>query len=134
MSVSSILADGRAAANARMTELVRVGSALDGVDEETGDQTVEIDQAVYGGADGAAGQIKYVAESVSESAGTGQTVAVQRPVLKVPYGSPLLPEGDAVFVVSSAADHLLAGRWYRIAGSADAGQTTAHKYPLIELS
>lgn len=134
MSVASILADGRAAANARMTELVRVGPAVDGVDEQSGDPTVDIENAVYGGSEGAIGQIKYVAESVSESAGTGQSLAVQRPILKVPYGSPILSEGDAVVVVSSNSDQILDGRWYRIAGAADAGQTTAHKYPLIELS
>lgn len=117
-----------------MTETVRVGPAVDGFDPETGDPTVEITDPLYGGDSGAPGQIKYVAGSVSESGGTGDTVAVQKPILKVPHGTVLLPEGDAVFVVSSTVDDVLTGRWYRIAGTPDAGQTSAHRYPLTEIS
>lgn len=131
---ASTLERARARMMARMTEAVRVGPAVDGFDPETGDPTVEITAPLYGGDSGAPGQIKYVADSVSESGGTGDTVAVQRPILKVPHGTTLLPEGDAVYVVSSTADDILAGRWYRIAGTPDAGQTSAHRYPLTEIS
>lgn len=134
MRAHRMLVRARAAADSLMSERVRVGPAVDGHNPETGAPTVEIAEPLYGGQEGAPGQIKYVADSVSESSGTGDTVAVQRPILKVPHGTPLLPEGDAAYVVSSTADDILAGRWYRIAGTPDAGQTSAHRYPLTEIS
>jgi len=118
----------------RMTERVRVGREVDGTDAN-GDATSVLDDVVYGGDQaGSPAQIKYVAGVVAGSAVTGQVVAMQRPILKVPSDSPLLAEGLAVHCVSSAADGILAGRRYRISGSPDAGQTSAHRYPLIELS
>lgn len=134
MRAARILQRSRAFANDLMTEQVRVGPAKDGVDPTTGDPTRELSATRYGGEDGAPARIKYVADSVSESRGTGDPVAVQRPILKVPSGTAHLPEGDAVLVVSSEVDGILAGRWYRIAGAPDAGQTSAHRYPLTELS
>ncbi len=134
MSVLGAVEKARLAAAKRMTEKVRVGPAVDGLDPETGDPTLEITDTRYGGDEGAPGSIKYVADSVSEGRGTGDPVAVQRPILKVPHGTVLLPEGDAVLVVSSAVDEILTGRWYRIAGTPDAGQTSAHRYPLTEIS
>lgn len=128
------LARARAAANELMTELVRVGPAVDGVNPETGDPTRTIPEVRYGGQDGATARVKYVADSVSESSASGDPVAVQRPILKVPSGTVRLTEGDAVFVVSSEVDDILIGRWYRISGSPDSGQTSAHRYPLTELS
>lgn len=134
MSVESILEDGRAAMLTRMTELIRVGTSVDSTDPETGDAITQLVDVVYGGDEGAIGQIKYVAESVQNSSGTGQTIALQRPVLKVPTTAPRLDEGRTVYVVSSRVDGLLAGRVYTVAGSPDAGQSTAHRYPLTELS
>jgi len=118
-----------------MTERVRVGREADGTDPDTGDATTVLADVVYGTDEaGAPARIKYVADTVVDSGSTGQIVSLQRPFLHVPSGSPLLAEGLAVRCVSSLVDAVLAGRWYRITGSPDAGQTSAHRYPLIELS
>lgn len=134
MSVDGVLTDGRAAALSLMSETVRVGTITDGTDPDTGDATEALENVVYGGDEGAPAQVKYVAETVSQTAGPGQIVNLQRPILKVPTGTPRLDEGLTVEVVGSRVDDLLVGRRYQIAGSPESGTTTAHRYPLTELT
>lgn len=134
MRTPSQRAIARAKLQSLMTESVRVGLAHDATDPITGDAVQELTDVVYGGNDGSPGQIKYVAETVSPSSGPGQVVNLQRPILKVPTGTPLLSEGLTVVVAASLADALLVGRSYQIAGSPESGTTTAHRYPLTELS
>jgi hypothetical protein len=114
--------------------MVRVGTLTDATDPVTGDATDALGDVVYGGAGGAPAQIKYVAETVSPTSGPGQVVNLQRPMLKVPTGTPRLEEGLTVLVVTSRVDQLLVGRSYQIAGSPESGTTTAHRYPLTELT
>lgn len=134
MRALRLLARGRKLANDLMPEKVRIGTLTDGTDPVTGDATEVLGDIVYGGDEGAPAQIKYVAETVSPSDGPGQIVNLQRPLLKVPTGTPRLDEGLTVEVVASRVDGLLVGRSYQIAGSPEAGTTTAHRYPLTELT
>ena len=128
------LALGRRSTEATMSERVLVGTEADGTDEHTGDATTVLIDVVYGQDGEGIGQVKYVADTVSLSSGAGQVASVQRPILKVPTGTPLLDQGKAVWVASSTVDGLLVGRRYQIAGVPEAGSTTAHRYPLTELS
>jgi len=127
----SALEQGRAAAVRRMTETVTVGSFTDGSDPVTGDPIRVPDVTRY---ENKPGRIKYESLNAQEQDGAGSPVAMQTPHLSVPTGSPSFHEGDEVLVVASTSDALLVGRVYRVTGSAQAGQTTAHRYPLEELS
>lgn len=120
----------RSQAVSRMTETVTAGTFTDGVDPATGAPIrVPADERYAG-----IGRVRYPTSTVSDRDGTGQVVQSQDLILSIPTGSARLFEGDEVLVVSSSADDLLVGRRYQIAGSAQAGQTTAHRYPLTELS
>ena len=130
MRAARMLQRGRRRANERMSETVTVGSFTDGVAED-GSPTRVPAVARY---DAKPGRIKYESLNAQEQDGAGSPVAMQTPHLSVPSGSPQFFEGDEVLVVASAADALLVGRVYRVTGSAQAGQTTAHRYPLEELS
>lgn len=134
MRAARILQRGRRFANSLMTERVIVGTEKRTTDPETGKARIVIEDVIYGGTEGAAGQIQYSGLAVTDSNTTGQSVVEQNPRLKVPTGSPPLPEGQTVRVVSSDADSVLIGRRYRINGAPDAGSTTANRYPLVELS
>ena len=125
-----MLTRGRRLANARMSETVTGGSFVDGTDPETGDPTRIPDAVRYTGP----GRIKYESLAVSDSSGTGSPVAAQTPFLSIPTGSPALFEGDEVVVDTSSADGVLVGRFYRVAGHPQAGQTTSNRYPLTELT
>lgn len=126
----SVISRGRDAAARRMTETVTVGVFEDGTNE-TGDP---IRVPVLTRYESKPGRIKYESLAAQEQDGAGSPVAMQTPHLSVPTGSPRFHEGDEVVVFASAADELLVGRRYRVTGSAQAGQTTAHRYPLEELS
>ena len=130
MRAARMLQRGRRRANERMSETVTVGSFTDGVAEDGSPTRVPV-VARY---EAKPGRIKYESLNAQEQDGAGSPVAMQTPHLSVPSGSPQFFEGDEVLVVASAADVLLVGRVYRVTGSAQAGQTTAHRYPLEELS
>lgn len=120
---------GRRLADARMTETVVAGVFEDGVAGDGSPTRVLADERYTGKA-----RVKYESLAVSESDNTSQLVATQTPFASIPAGSPRLFEGDELHVTASTADGLLVGRRYTVAGSAQAGQTTAHRYPLKELS
>lgn len=112
-----------------MTEQVTIGSFKDGVASD-GSPTRVPETTRYSGI----GRIKYESLAVSDSNGSGSPAATQTPFLSIPSSSPRAFEGDEVLVGSSSADDTLVGRQYKIAGVAQAGQTSAHRYPLEELS
>lgn len=126
----ALLVEARALAETLMTETVTAGIYVDGVDPLTKRPTRELMTSRYAGK----AQVKYPTASVSESDTAGSPVAAQSIVVKLPHGSPRLYEGDEVHVTASSADDLLIGRAYRITGSAQAGNTTAHRYPAEEIS
>src|SRR5690606_10793964 len=119
---------GRRLAVSRMTETVQVGRFEDGVDA-SGAPTRVLVMERYAGV----GRVKYPTMAVSDRDEPSQVFGVQDVALSVPTDSPELVEGDEVLVSASTADGGLVGRTYRVAGSAQAGQTTAHRYPVKEL-
>lgn len=80
------------------------------------------------------GRVKFPAASAWTSAPAGSQIAQTNVVVSVPSGTPLLPTGALVRVDSSQDDSALVGRFFRIKGPAQAGQTTAHRYPVVEES
>lgn len=132
--LAAALPDLRAEANSRMTESITVGTFEDGTDPETFEPTRTPVITRYEGL----GRIRYASLATSGTASSsdqiGQPVVVQSPYLSIPHGSPRLYEGDEVVVDASSADDLFVGRRYQVAGNATIGQTTAHRYPLAELT
>lgn len=124
----------RAEAESRMTETVTIGTFEDGTDPDTFDPTRTAVDTRYTGK----GRIRYASLATTGTA-TGssqisQPVVVQSPYLSIPHGSPRIYEGDEVVVDASTSDALLVARRYQVAGNATVGQTTAHRYPLTELT
>ncbi|WP_405375985.1 MULTISPECIES: DUF6093 family protein [unclassified Microbacterium] len=130
MNHLEVLARARARANERMSEAVKVGKAIRRTDTETRKAVAEITSPRYAGP----GRIKYESLATSERDVPGQPSREQAPYLSIPTGSPRCFEGEEVHVDASDADESLAGRQYKIAGSPVAGQTSSHRYPLIELT
>ena len=124
------LAAGRRLADARMTETVTAGVYEEADPAPDGSPIHVLVEERYTGK----ARVKYESLAVSESDNTSQLVATQTPFASIPTGSARLFEGDELHVTASTADGLLVGRKYTVAGSAQAGQTTAHRYPLKELS
>jgi len=113
-----------------MSETVTVGLFADGTDETTGDPTRVLVTSRYVGK----ARVKYPSLGVSERSEPSNVFAVQQTMLSIPTGAPELREGDEVSVTGSTVDTGLVGRRYKIAGAAQAGQTTSHRYPLTELT
>lgn len=127
--IAAALPGLRAEAESRMTETVLVGIFRDGTDPETGDATHIIETERYEGI----ARIRWNSREVSNSQGTGSPVAMQQPYLSVPFGTSRFFTDDQV-ECNDSPDLLLVGRRFKISGTAAAGQVTAYKYPLEELS
>jgi hypothetical protein len=126
-----MLSRGRKRADARMTETVTAGHFTDGVDEENGNPTrVPVGEPLY---DGIA-RVKYTDNAVRNAEGASQLVTTQDVTVSLPHGSVVLPEGTDVLVTASVSDASLVGRVYKVDGSPTLGQSTAHRYPVTELS
>lgn len=129
--IGGVLPFLRSQAESTFTETVRAGRVTDTTDPVTGDpvQTVA-EPFIYEGR----ARVKYPGTAVSESSGTGQVVAEQSVIVKLPVGSPVVPEGSAFVVLTSDVDVSLVGRTYQVEGAPAAGMVTAHRYPVTELS
>jgi len=121
----------RAQANGRMTETVTAGHFTDGVDEATGNPTrIPVGEPLYEGP----ARVKYTDNAVRNAEGASQLVTTQDVTVSLPHGSVVLPEGTDIAVTFSTADWSLVGRAYKVDGSPTLGQSTAHRYPVTELS
>lgn len=127
--ISAALPALRAEAESRMFESVAVGSFTDGTDPETGDPTRLLVDERYTGI----GRIRWGSREVSNSQATGSPAAMQEPYLSVPFGTARFFTDDEVECTGST-DPLLVGRRFKVSGGASAGQVTAYRYPLEELS
>ena len=130
--LDEILADGRAQANARMTETVIAELVHTESDTETGEPVRVVDAVLYGGVNGAPAQVKYPTLTVAEPVAGGAQNAVADIIVKIPAGSPRIPVGAEFRVISSTSDELLVGLILRVKGSPQSGQTTSHRYPVVE--
>lgn len=119
----------RAEAESRMTDSVMVGKFVDGTDPITKDAIRVLELARYTGK----GRIRWGSREVSNSQATGSPVAMQEPYLSVPFGTARFFTDDEV-ECNDSPDPLLVGRRFKISGAAAAGQVSAYRYPLEELS
>lgn len=129
MSVHTALGYGRALQEARFTETVTVGEYTRITGMFSGDPVRTLVAASYEGP----AQVKYPSPVVATSQTTGQPVAAQDIIVKLPSGT-VVQVGDEVTVTASTVDPSLVGSVFRVTGSAQKGQTTAARYPVVELS
>lgn len=81
------------------------------------------------------GRVKYPTATVSESTAVGQRFAEQDVQVHVAVGSaPLVRADHFCRVTASSVDPGLVGRVFRVKGSPQAGQVTAHRFPVEEVS
>lgn len=129
MRGARMLIRGQNLANLRMSETVVVGKFVDGTDPVTLEPSRVLEEERYTGM----GRIRWNSREVSNSQATGSPVAMQEPYLSVPFGTARLFTDDEVECTDSP-DPLLVGRRFKISGTSGAGQVTAYRYPLEELS
>lgn len=129
MRGARMLIRGQHMADSRMSETVLVGKFRDGTDPDTKEATRVLDTERYTGM----GRIRWGSREVSNSQATGSPVAMQEPYLSVPFGTARFFTDDEV-ECNASPDPMLVGRRFKISGAAAAGQVSAYRYPLEELS
>lgn len=128
MRGARMLARGQRMADERMTERVDVGLFADGTDA-SGNATRVLKTERYTGQ----ARIRWGSREVTNANAPSMHVALQEPYISVPVGSPRLYPLDEVHITESI-DEILVDRRFRVQGAAAAGQVTAYRYPLEELS
>lgn len=129
MRGARMLIRGQHMADSRMSETVLVGKFRDGTDPDTKEATRVLETERYTGK----ARIRWGSREVSNSQATGSPVAMQEPYLSVPFGTARFFTNDEV-ECSASPDPLLVGRRFKLSGAAAAGQVSAYRYPLEELS
>lgn len=128
--IGGVLGMGRRMAEARMTETVTVGR-FERIRPPGGfDPVLTLVETFYEGP----ARVKFPSASADEKAPAGQQLAETRIVVSLPAAAARAPTGTLVRVDASTVDTALTGRMFRVEGSAQAGQTTAHRYPVTEES
>jgi len=128
--MSYVLESGRRMAESRMTETVAVGRWENIRPPGSLDPVLTLVETYYSGH----ARVKYPSASATVQSPAGQQLVETRIVLSLPADSEAVPTGALVRVDSSTVDAALVGRMFRVDGPAQAGQTTAHRYPVVEES
>lgn len=128
--IGGVLGMGRRMAESRMTETVTVGRFERIRPPGSLDTVLTLTETFYSGP----ARVKFPSASASVKNPAGQQIAETNIVVSLPASSVPVPTGALVRVDSSASDAALGGRFFRVEGPAQAGQTTAHRYPVVEES
>ncbi len=129
MSVG-VLGMGRRMAVSRMTETVTVGRFERKRPAGSLDAVLTLVETFYSGP----ARVKFPSASAAVKSPAGQQIAETNVVVSLPANTDPVATGALVRVDSSTADPALVGRMFRVDGQAQAGQTTAHRYPVVEES
>lgn len=113
-----------------MTETVTVGEFTSSRTAGSLTESLTVAKTHYTGA----ARVKFPAASAVVKNPAGQQIVETGIVVSLPASAGLVPTGALVRVDASAADPALVGRFFRVKGPAQAGQTTAHRYPVVEES
>jgi len=112
-----------------MSETVMVSVTTSVFDDATG-KYVDTLTVHYSGT----ARIRYPSMVVSEKTPVGQVLASQDVTLHLPVGlASAVDINDTVTVTASSVDGDLVGRTYRIKALAQAGQVSAHRFPVESL-
>lgn len=120
----------RREAERRMSEKVTAGRFETRRTPGSLDTSLVLVEQVYAGK----ARVKFPSASAFVVSPTGQQIAQTNVVISVPSGTVALPVGTLIRVDQATSDHALNGRFFRVKGPAQAGQTTAHRYPVVEES
>lgn len=131
MTLQGVLGLGRRQAESRFTETFKVFTETETLNESTGlYETVEV--TLYADL---RGRVKFPSLAVSEREQGGQVPAVQDVAVHVAVGSAPLVVVDVLWrVTASDVDSSLVGRVFRTKGLPQAGQVTAHRFPVEQVS
>jgi hypothetical protein len=124
------LAMGRARANARMTETVLIETVVPGDPDPVTLDPTEVRTPTYSGP---ARVVYPPTVLVRDEVLASQLLAKQEVRVDLPAGT-VVATDQQVTVTASAADVGMVGRVFRIKGAGTAGQTTALRVPVEELS
>lgn len=120
----------RAEAESRMSETVTVGRWENQRLPGSLDPVLTLVETYYEGI----ARVKFPYATSLSKVAAGQQLVETSIVVSLPSGSRVVPTGALVRVDSSSSDVSLVGRMLRVDGQAQAGQTTAHRYPVVEES
>lgn len=127
--LTGVLGMGRAQAEARMTETFVFFTESTTVDDDTL-ETVTVESVLWTGV----GRWKLSDTIGSESDPGGQFAVVGRREVHVPVGAVEALPGTLVRCTASTADDGLVGRVVRVSDRHTAGQVTAWRYPVEEIT
>lgn len=131
MPLASVLARGRAAAEARMTDACTIRRGSGTVYDDTTGTTTPTWTDLYAGAC----RLKQPSSGSNSVGGTtvGEAqVLLQQPELHLPISADLLRPGDEVTITGSATDPALPGRVFHIRAVPAHSQATARRYGVTE--
>lgn len=135
MSRESVISRSRIATDAGMTETVTIARLTRGDDNPDTLEPTYTTELHYPplGSDGRA-RLKFPSLVVSTPTAAGQQLAIQDVTLSLPVGlASLVVVDDIVTVTASPVDADLVGRTFRIKGTAQMGQVSAHRWPIESL-
>lgn len=121
------LSMGRRVARARMTDMVQVTTT--DLQDTGGLNPERVTVTHYAGP----ARVKFSSQVASDTEVAGQFPVVQSVELHLPSGTVVPPKAD-VLVTASRSDPALVGRRFTVTGMPQAGQTTASRYPVKEVS
>lgn len=131
MSVLTATAMGRAAAELRMSESFRIFEVMGTTTDPDNDlQVVDVEVDRYNGP----GRLVFRSSVVSDADVGSQLVAVQGARIDLPVTDVGVGTDMVAVVTGSSADASLVGRRFRVEGMPAAGQTTAHRYAVVEVT
>lgn len=128
--ITGVLGMGRRVAESRMTENVTVGRFEKVRVPGSLDAVLTLVETFYVGP----ARVKFPSASAVVKNPVGQQVTETNIVASLPTSAGLVSTGALVQVDASSVDPALVARRFRIDGPAQAGQTTAHRYPVVEES
>lgn len=131
MSVLTATAMGRAAAELRMTETFRIFEVTGSTTDPDNDlQVVDVEVDRYVGI----GRWVFRSSVVSDVDVASQLVTSQSERVDLPAGTDSVGPGMFGVCTASAVDSTLVGRRFRVEGMPAAGQTTAARFPVVEVT
>lgn len=128
--ISQALPGMRAEAESRMTETVTIGRFEQVQIPGSLVTDLTLVETFYTGV----ARVKFPYATSLSKVSAGQQLAETSIIVSVPHETQRIPTGSMIRVDASAADATLVGRMFTVDGQAQAGQTTAHRYPVVEES
>lgn len=121
----------RSQAESRMTETFRIFEVTGTTTDPDSDlQVVDVETDRYTGP----GRLVFRSSVVSDADVGSQLVAVQGARVDLPVSVSGVGTDMVAVVTGSSADPSLVGRRFRVEGMPAAGQTTAHRYSVVEVT